>query len=152
MEGLRSPVFGQQAHTAPPAGRLLLTHPGRFLLFPHYPWRAPQGARGSVPVDEWPRAWHLRLEAWPQPQLESTASPGPVWAICVSDGERGNAGQARSLAEGAAAHVPGRRGAGRTHKHPEPAPRFPSSLLTQKLGCAPTSDVTLSPDTLQRFA
>lgn len=122
-----------------PAGRLLLTHPGRFLLFPHYPWRAPQGARGSVPVDESLAPGAVcRLEAWPpKPQLESTASPGPVWAICVTTVRRGNAGQTRPGRGRSRSRPRVDGGAGRTQA-PRPAPRrFPSSLLTRNLGVHP---------------
>ena len=122
-----------------PAGCLLQTHPGRFLLFPDCPWRAPQGARGSVPVDKSlaPRVV-CRLEAWPpKPQLESAPSPEPVWAICVIRARRGNVGQTGPGRGRSCSCSQGDGSAGRTQA-PRPAHRpFPSSLFTQNLRVYP---------------
>lgn len=134
-----------------PAGRLLLTRPGRFLLFPDCPWTAPQGARGSVPVDKSlaPRVV-CRLEAWPpKPQLESAASPEPAWAICVISMRRGNAGQTGPGRGRSCSCSQGDGSAGHTQA-PRPAPPAPSPphCSHETYMCTHTSDVTLSPDTL----
>lgn len=79
-----------------------------------------------------------RLEAWPpKPQLESAASPGPVWAICVTTVRRGNVGQTRPGRGRSRSRPQGDGSAGRTQA-PRPAPRrFPSSLLTRNSGVHP---------------
>lgn len=47
---------------------------------------------------------------------------------------------------------PGRRGCGAPTSTQASPPPLPLLTAHTKLGCAPTSDVTLSPDTVQRFA
>lgn len=129
-----------------PAGHLLQTRPGRFLLFPDCPQRAPQGAGGSVPADESlaPRAV-CRLGAWP-PQT-------PVRICSLTRARVGHLHDEREErerrpGEATAAHVTretGRRGA---HKHlglpPAPSPPHCSH---EAYVCTHTRDVTLSPDT-----
>lgn len=87
------------------------------------------------------RCWWMR--AWPpvrsagrelgpaKPQLESAASPEPVWAACMTSVRRGNRAR-QGWAEATAAHIPRETGTRGTPPRP-----FPSSLFTRNLRVHP---------------
>ena len=115
-----------------PAGRLLQTHPGRSLLFPDCPQRAPQGARGSVLVDEslapravcrpgaWPRQTPVRICSF------TRARVGRLHDEC-EEREPGQTGLGRGHS---CSHPQGDRNAGHT------PPPLPLLTVHTKLTCA----------------
>lgn len=94
----------------------------------------------------WPPVWSAGWEPGPaKPQLESAASPEPVWAVCMTSMRRG---KRQGRAEATAAHVPRETGTRGAHKHlglpPAPSPPHCSH---ETYVCTHTRDVTPSPDT-----
>lgn len=85
------------------------------------------------------RAWPpVRSAGWepgpPKPQLESAASPEPVWAICMTSVRRGNAGQERPQP----LTSPGRQEGGAHTSTWACPPPLPLLTVHTKLTCAPT--------------